>query len=151
MTIWVDADACPVAARDILCKAARRVQLPVVFVANHFIKLIPSPYISLLQVASGFDEADNEIVKRCVAGDLVVTSDIPLAADVIPKKVSVFNHRGERFTENNIGARLNMRDFMDTMRASGERTGGSPAYSAQDKQAFANRLDQYLARQSKDK
>lgn len=146
MHIWVDADACPVVIKNILFKAAERAKVPLTLVANQSISHPRSRYISMLQVSSGFDVADNEIVKRSQAGDLVITSDIPLAAEVMEKGASALNPRGELYTENTIGARLNMRDFMDTMRASGIQTGGPPPISQADRQAFANHLDRLLAK-----
>ena len=115
MKIWVDADACPAVIKDILFKAATRTNTPMTLVANHFIKTPPSLIIDFLQVSSGFDVADDEIVKRCEAGDLVITADIPLAAEVVEKGALALNPRGEAYTNENIGSLLNMRDFMDTM------------------------------------
>ena len=144
--IWVDADACPVVVRQILVKAAVRTGISLTFVANQPLPSHPAPNIKTLQVSSGFDVADDEIVKRLVAGDLVVTSDIPLAAEVLAKGGHAISPRGEKLTTENIGARLNMRDFLDTMRASGVDTRGGPAaFGQRDKQAFANSLDQFLA------
>jgi uncharacterized protein YaiI (UPF0178 family) len=148
MKIWVDADACPGVIKDILFRAAERTGVQVTLVANHAIPVPRSRYISFLQVTSGFDVADNEIVKRLDAGDLVVTSDIPLAADVIEKGGYALNPRGELYTANNIKARLNMRDFMDTLRASGIDTGGPSALSQSDRKAFANHLDKFLTKHS---
>lgn len=148
MTIWVDADACPTIIKDILYRAAQRTQTDLVLVANQPLRVPPSAYIKAIQVASGFDVADNEIVRRCQAGDLVITADIPLAAEVIEKGGDALNPRGERYTANNIKGRLNMRDFMDTMRSSGIHTGGPPALSNTDKKHFADQLDQWL-RQSR--
>ena len=145
MKIWVDADACPVVIKEILYRAANRTKIELTLVANQAMSTPPSPYIKSLQVASGFDKADDEIVDRLHAGDLVITSDIPLASEVIEKGGFVLSPRGEPLTKNNIGARLNMRDFMDTMRASGIETGGVPALSQADRQAFANNLDRILA------
>lgn len=144
MKIYVDADACPVVIRDILFKAANRTSTPLVLVANQSIKVPPSPHISTLQVASGFDVADNEIVRRVTAGDLVITSDIPLAAEVIEKKALALSPRGELHTEENIRARLNIRDFMDTMRASGVQTGGPPPMTQTERKRFADHLDRLL-------
>ena len=144
MKIWVDADACPAVIKEILFRAAERRQVPVTLVANQPIRIPPSRFISMLQVASGFDVADNEIVRRVEAGDLVITADIPLAAEVIGKGAHALNPRGELYSVNNIRERLNMRDFMDTMRASGIHTGGPPALSQSDRQAFANHLDRFL-------
>lgn len=144
MKIWVDADACPVVIKEILFRAAERTRTPLILVANQPIHRPPSKYITAIQVAAGFDVADNEIVKRLGAGDLVITSDIPLAAEVIGKLGHALNPRGELYTTESIGARLNMRDFMDTMRASGVHTGGPSELSLRDRQAFANNLDRLL-------
>ena len=146
MNIWVDADACPLVIREILYRAAQRTGVAVTFVANQPLNLPSSPLVRMLQVARGFDVADNEIVARAVAGDLVVTGDIPLAADVIDQGAVALSPRGELFTSDNIKARLNMRDFLDTMRASGLDTGGPPALSQSDRKAFAGHLDRLLAR-----
>jgi uncharacterized protein YaiI (UPF0178 family) len=146
MAIWVDADACPRVIRDILFRAAERCGVEVTLVANQSIEVPRSRYIRMLRVSSGFDVADNEIVRRAAPGDLVITADIPLAAEVIEKRAQALSPRGERFTPNNIRERLNMRDFMDTMRSSGLAGGGPPPLSATDRQAFANGLDSYLAR-----
>ena len=147
MNIWVDADACPGVIKDILFRAAERTRTQTKLVANHFLKVPPSSCISFLQVASGFDVADNEIVKRLQEGDLVITSDIPLAAEVIEKGGQALSPRGELFTEENIKPRLNIRDFLDTMRSSGEITGGPPPLSQTDRREFANQLDKILARE----
>ena len=146
MQIWVDADACPVVIREILYRAAKRKQIMVTFVANQNIPLPSSPYLTMLQVEQGFDIADDEIAKRANAGDIVITSDIPLAAEVLEKEAFVLTSRGERYTKNNIKARLNMRDFMETMRSSGVQTGGPPPLNQRDRQMFANGLDQLLAK-----
>jgi len=146
MAIWVDADACPRVIRDILFRAAERCAIPVTLVANQSIDIPRSRHIKMLRVSSGFDVADNEIVRRAEPGDLVITADIPLAAEVIEKQAQALSPRGERFTPNNIRERLNMRDFMDTMRSSGFTGGGPPPLSATDRQAFANGLDSYLAK-----
>ncbi len=146
MKIWVDADACPVVIKEILFRAADRTKLAMMLVANQPVRIPPSRYIRTLQVASGFDVADNEIVARLDAGDLVITSDIPLAAEVLEKGGLALSPRGELYAVENIGARLNMRDFMDTMRASGIHTGGPPALNQSDRQAFANELDKILSR-----
>ena len=144
-TIWVDADACPVVIRDILFRAAVRKQVPLVLVANQLIKTPPNKLISCVQVAAGFDVADNEIVRRVNPNDLVITSDIPLAAEVIEKGGQALSPRGELFTTESIGERLNIRDFMDTMRASGIQSGGPPPLNQADRQQFANHLDRILA------
>ena len=146
MNIWVDADACPVVVKEILFRAADRTQTPLVFVANQYIRVPQSPFIQSLQVEKGFDIADNEIVKRVEKGDLVITADIPLAAEVIEKDAIALNPRGELYTKNNIRARLNMRDFMETMRSSGVETGGAPPYNQTDRRNFANQLDKLLAK-----
>lgn len=147
MKIWVDADACPGVIKDILFRAANRTGTPLTLVANQPVQVPASRFITTIRVGSGFDVADNEIVKRLEAGDLVVTADIPLAAEVIEKGGYALNPRGELYTTENVRARLNMRDFMDTMRASGVNTGGPSAISQRDRQAFANTLDRFLARQ----
>ena len=146
MKIWVDADACPAVIKDILFRAAERTGVLLTLVANQPVRIPPSRYIKSLQVSSGFDVADNEIIKRLEAGDLVITGDIPLAAEVIGKGGHALNPRGELYTADNIRARLNMRDFMDTLRASGINTGGPPALSQGDRKAFASHLDTLLTR-----
>ncbi len=146
MKIWVDADACPVVVKEILFKAAERTKVLVTLVANRHVQTPPSAYIKMLQVASGFDVADNEIVERVSSGDLVITGDIPLAADVIEKGGHALNPRGELYTVDSIKQRLNIRDFMDTMRASGVNTGGQAPLSQSDRQAFANNLDRLLTK-----
>jgi len=146
MQIWVDADACPVVIKEILFRAARRTGLKLTLVANQGLPVPADANITALQVGSGFDVADDEIVARCQAGDLVITADIPLAAEVLAKEGQVLDPRGEVLTRGNIGARLNMRDFMDTMRASGAQTGGPPPFSQRDRKAFAEQLDKLLAR-----
>ena len=146
MKIWVDADACPVVIKEILFKAAERTHIQVTLVANQPVRVPPSRFISSVQVSSGFDVADNEIVKRVEEGDLVITADIPLAADVIEKGGHALNPRGEMYTSENIKARLNMRDFMDSLRGSGIDTGGPPALNQNDRKSFADNLDRYLAK-----
>ncbi len=145
MKIWVDADACPVVIKEILFKAAERTSTQLTLVANQAVRVPPSRFISAIQVGSGFDVADNEIVERLEAGDLVITGDIPLAADVIEKGGHALNPRGERYTADNIKARLNIRDFMDTLRGSGIDTGGPPALNQGDRKSFADHLDRLLA------
>jgi uncharacterized protein YaiI (UPF0178 family) len=145
--IWVDADACPVVVKEILFRAADRTGVELTLVANQALSTPSSANINTLQVPRGFDVADDEIVKRLNAGDLVITSDIPLAAEVIEKGGHALSPRGELHTTENIRARLNMRDFLDTMRSSGVEMGGGPgAFSQRDKQAFANNLDRFLTR-----
>lgn len=146
VSIWVDADACPKVIREILFRAAQRKEVSLTLVANHALPVPASPYIRCLQVAHGFDVADDFIAQQARENDLVITSDIPLAAEVIEKGAHVITSRGERYTRNNVRQRLNMRDFMDTMRSSGEMTGGPPALGQRERQAFANALDQYLAK-----
>jgi len=150
MNIWVDADACPVVIKDILFRAAERTGVQLTLVANQPVRIPPSRCIKFIQVASGFDVADNEIVKRLGTGDLVITSDIPLAAEVVEKGAYALNPRGELYSADNIRARLNMRDFMDTLRASGIDTGGPPALSQSDRNSFANHLDKILTRHAGD-
>lgn len=145
-TLWVDADACPNAIKETLFKAANRVEMPLILVANHYIKVPPSKWISSIQVASGFDVADDYIVEQVQQNDLVITSDIPLAAELIDKGAQVITARGDIFDKTNIKQKLNMRDFMETMRSSGEHSGGQAAMNAKDKQTFANALDRYLSR-----
>jgi hypothetical protein len=143
--IWVDADACPKVIKEILFRAADRVAVQVTLVANQFIQVPRSPHIRTVQVASGFDVADNYIVQQAQPCDLVITADIPLAAEVVAKGGLALNPRGELYTEDNIRQRLNMRDFMDTLRGSGIDTGGPAALSPAERMAFANQLDRYLA------
>ena len=144
MKIWVDADACPVVIKEILFRAAIRTGVSLTLVANQSVRVPQSPHIKMMQVPPGFDVADNEIVKRVDAGDLVITSDIPLAAEAIVKGGLVLTPRGERYTRENIGARLNMRDFLESMRASGADTGGPPPLSQGDRKNFAGQLDKLL-------
>ena len=146
MQIWVDADACPKVVKEVLCRAATRTGLQITFVANHYVPVPTAPNIKSIQVEAGFDVADDEIVRRSEAGDLVISGDIPLAAELIPKKVQVLNPRRELYTEATIKARLNIRDFMETMRASGIQTGGPAALSQTDRREFANQLDRILAK-----
>ena len=150
MKIWVDADACPVVIKEILFRAAERTGVQVTLVANQPVRIPPSRHIRLLQVAAGFDVADNEIVRKVEGGDLVITSDIPLAAEVIGKGGYALTPRGELYTTENIRERLNMRDFMDTLRASGIDTGGPPALSQGDRKSFADHLDKFITRHAGD-
>ena len=147
--IWVDADACPVVIREILFRAAERTGVKVTLIANQPVRVPASPRIEFVQVGAGFDIADNEIVKRAGNGDLVVTADIPLAAEVMANGAHALSPRGELYSADTIRQRLNMRDFMDTLRASGIHTGGPPALSKSDRQSFANHLDRMLARHAK--
>jgi uncharacterized protein YaiI (UPF0178 family) len=146
--IWVDADACPNVIKEILFRAAQRVELQVTLVANQSITVPRSRFVRAVQVASGFDVADDYIVQQAQSGDLVITADIPLAAEAIAKGCLALSPRGELYTEENIRQRLNMRDFMDTLRGSGVDTGGPSALSQGDRMAFANQLDRFLARRS---
>lgn len=148
MKIWVDADACPVVIKEILFKASQRTRTPMTLVANHSMRVPNLSWINLLQVESGFDVADNEIVNRLQAGDLVITSDIPLAAEVIDNKGHALNPRGIFYTAENIKQHLNMRDFMDTLRGSGIDTGGPSSMSANERREFANQLDRFLQQNS---
>ncbi|MBD3618707.1 MAG: YaiI/YqxD family protein [Chromatiales bacterium] len=149
MQIWVDADACPAVIKEILFRAAERAGVLVTLVANHALRIPRSPQIRFLQVASGFDVADDEIARRVAPGDLVITGDIPLAAEVIEKGGHALSPRGERYTPDTIRAKLTMRDFMETMRASGVQTGGPPALNQTDRKAFADQLDRLLAAAAK--
>lgn len=145
LQIWIDADACPNVIKDILFRAAERRQLPLILVANQFIAAPPSPFIKAVRVAGGFDVADSYIVQQCHANDLVITADIPLAAEVIAKHAFALNPRGELYTHENIREHLAMRDFMTEMRDTGQTSGGPSAFGQRDKQAFANALDRFLA------
>lgn len=144
--IWVDADAVPKAVREIICKAVVRKQIACTFVANHPIPLTPSPWLKFVQVESGFDVADNFIAQQAQAIDLVITQDIPLAAEVLAKGASAINTRGEPYHPETIRQKLNMRDFMETLRFSGIQSGGAAAFGDKDKMAFANSLDRWLAK-----
>ena len=146
MQIWVDADACPKVIKEILFRAARRTGVSLTLVANHPVPVPTDKNITSMQVSSGFDVADNEIVQRCDVNDLVITADIPLAAEIIEKGGHALNPRGELYDKDTIKQRLTMRDFMETMRASGVQTGGPAAISQSDRQAFANQLDKILAK-----
>jgi len=148
MQIWVDADACPAVIRDILFRAAERTAVPLILVANQSLRVPKSRFIRAIVVSAGFDVADNEIVRRLEVGDLVITGDIPLAAEVIEKGGLALNPRGELYTVDNVRARLNMRDFMETLRSSGIQTGGPSSLSQADRKAFANQLDRWLSRRS---
>ena len=149
MHIWVDADACPVAVKEILYRVAARLQLQVTLVANQLMRVPGSPFIHALQVPAGPDVADAEIVRLVVAGDLVVTGDIPLAAQVLDKGGFALTPRGEFYTVDNIAQQLTMRAFMDELRGSGVDTGGPAPFSQADRQQFANALDRHLARYGK--
>jgi hypothetical protein len=146
MKIWVDADACPGVIREIICRAAERTGVEAAFVANQPLRLPRSRFIKMVQVPRGFDVADHEIVSRVAAGDLVITADIPLAAEVIEQGAHALSPRGEAYSPETIRGKLNMRDFMDTLRASGVQTGGPPPLGRRERQDFANALDRCLTR-----
>lgn len=148
MTIWVDADACPNVIKSVLFRAAERTGIALTLVANQPLSVPRHPNIRTMVVSSGFDEADNEIVRRVGPGDLAVTADIPLAAELLDKGAEVISPRGEVYTAGTIRSRLNMRDFMETLRSSGIQSGGPASLSETDKRSFANALDRYLARSS---
>lgn len=149
MEIWVDADACPKVIKEVLYRAADRENVQITFVANQRLSVPPSRFLKTLQVSAGFDVADNEIVRRAQSGDLVITADIPLAAEVMEKGAAALNPRGERYSNATIRERLNIRDFMDTMRASGVQTGGPASLNQRDRQQFANELDKWLLQRKK--
>ena len=146
MKIWVDGDACPVVIREIICKAASRTNTLTTFVANQPLPLPKSKWVRFIQVSAGYDVADNEIVQRLNDGDLVITGDIPLAAEVIEKGGMAVTSRGEVFTADNIRARLTMRDFMESLRASGVDSGGPAAMSVKDRKQFSDFLDRVLSK-----
>ena len=146
MHIWVDADACPNVIKEILFRAAERKQIQVTLIANAPLRTPPSRFIKALQVPGGFDQADRRIVELAQAGDLVITADIPLAADVVAKGAQALNPRGALYTVDNIKERLAMRDLMDELRKGGVNTGGPQALSLSDRQQFANALDRILSR-----
>ncbi|GAB3112090.1 YaiI/YqxD family protein [Aestuariicella hydrocarbonica] len=146
MKIWVDADATPKPVKEILFRAAQRAGVTTTLVANQSLSVPNSPFLKTVQVPSGFDVADNYIVQQCESGDLVITADIPLAAEVVEKGALAINPRGEKYTPENIRQRLAMRDFMEEMRSSGQVTDGPKTYNQQDRQAFANTLDRLLAK-----
>jgi len=144
LQIWIDADACPVAVKEILFRAAQRTQTLTTLVANSPLRIPKSSYIQTLQVGAGFDVADDKIVSLLQAGDLVITSDIPLADEVLSHHAHALSPRGELFSKDTIKSRLNMRDFLETLRASGIHSDTTPAFKASDKQAFSNQLDKFL-------
>jgi len=144
MHIWVDADACPGVIKEILFRAAERTKRPLTLVANQSLRIPASPQIRMIQVPGGFDEADKYIAAHVQAGDLVITADIPLAAAIVEKDAHALSPRGELYGKENIRELLDMRNFMDTLRSTGVETGGPAAFSAGDRQAFANRLDRLL-------
>jgi uncharacterized protein YaiI (UPF0178 family) len=146
MQIWVDADACPSVIKDILFRVADRMEMQVTLVANKLLRTPPSRFIKAIQVPGGFDVADREITRLAQPGDLVVTADIPLAAEVIAMGGHALNPRGESYTKDNIQQHLTMRNFMDQLRSSGVETGGPAPFSQSDRHAFARSLDRHLAR-----
>jgi uncharacterized protein YaiI (UPF0178 family) len=146
MKIWVDADACPRAVKDILFRVAERTEISVTFVANQRIRLPESPFIDLIQVGQGLDIADDEIADKCEAGDLIITADIPLAARVVEKGALALDPRGTMYDKTNIGQILDMRNFMDTLRGSGVETGGPDSFGHRERMKFANELDRFIAR-----
>jgi uncharacterized protein YaiI (UPF0178 family) len=148
MNIWVDADACPKVIKDILFRAAERTGVAVTLVANQALAVPRIASVRVLQVSSGFDVADSEIVKRVSPNDLVITADIPLAAEVIAKGAEALSPRGEKYSPDTIRGILSMRDFMDTMRASGHVGDGPPPLTQADRNAFASHLDRWLARRA---
>ena len=146
MQIWVDADGCPKAVKDILFRAADRVRVPVTLVSNLPLRAPRSPYVKAIQVPGGFDVADHEIVRQLQPGDLVITGDIPLAAEVIENGGHALNPRGQLYTKDNIGERLAVRNLMDQLRSDGVDTGGPSSFSQSDRRAFASELDRFLAK-----
>ena len=149
MHIWVDADACPLAVKEILYRAAERSEVPLTLVANKLLGAPRSRFIRSLQVARGFDVADNEIAKRIEAGDLVITADVPLAADAIARGGHALNPRGELYTAENIRGHLDTRDFMEKLRETGVQTGGPAPFDHTDRKRFADALDRFLARRGR--
>ncbi|AOZ02659.1 hypothetical protein BKK81_25985 [Cupriavidus sp. USMAHM13] len=148
MQVLVDADACPVVVKEMLYRAAQRVEVSVTLVANKYLRTPPSRFIKALQVPAGFDAADDRIVELAGSGDLVITADIPLAAAALDKGAHVLDPRGTWFSRENIQERLTMREVMDQLRASGIDTGGPAPYTPQDGKAFASQLDRFLARRT---
>jgi uncharacterized protein len=146
MHVWVDADSCPRVAKEILFRAAVRVQVRLTLVANRPLRTPHSPYIDTIEVGDGFDVADQEIIDRVQSGDLVITADIPLAASVVRKGAFALDPRGTLYTNENVGELLATRDLLDGLRASGTIVGGPPQFDRSDRLAFANHLDRFLAR-----
>ena len=145
MKIWVDADACPKPVKDILFRLADRKKIVVTFVANQRLRLVESRFVQLIQVGSGINIADDEIVNKCEDGDLIITADIPLAARVVAKGAQALDPRGKIYDKNNIGQLLDMRNFMDELRVRGIETGGPPSFGQKDRFKFANELDRFVA------
>lgn len=145
MKIWVDADACPNVIKEMLYRVAGRAQISIVFVANQWLRLPESPFITFIQVPEGPDIADDKIAEDCHAGDLIITADIPLAARIVEKGATALDPRGTLYDKDNVGQILSIRDFMDSMRGSGIETGGPKNFGQQDRQKFANALDKFVA------
>ena len=145
MHIWVDADACPLVIKEILFRAAERLEIPTILFANKLLRTPPSRFIRAVQVEAGLDAADREIVGRLEPGDLVITADVPLAADVVGRGAHALGPRGELYTAENIQERLALRNFLDTLRGSGVQTGGPAPLDLADRKAFADQLDRFLA------
>ena len=145
MKIWVDADACPKPIKDILFRLADRKKIVITFVANQRLRLVESRFVQLIQVGSGINIADDEIVNKCEDGDLIITADIPLAARVVAKGAQALDPRGKIYDKNNIGQLLDMRNFMDELRGRGIETGGPPSFGQKDRFKFANELDRFVA------
>lgn len=145
MNIWVDADACPRAVKDILFRVADRTKISVTFVANKRLRLPDSTFINLIQVGQGADIADDEIANKCEAGDLIITADIPLAARIVEKGALALDPRGTMYDKTNIGQILDMRNFMDSLRGSGVETGGPNSFGQRERMKFANELDKFIA------
>ncbi|NEQ30423.1 MAG: YaiI/YqxD family protein [Leptolyngbya sp. SIO4C5] len=146
MQIWVDADACPNVIKEILFRAAKRVQVLTTLVANQPLQVPASAYIETVLVGAGFNRADSYIVAQLEPGDLVITADIPLAAEAIAQGAYALSPRGVLFDQGNIRERLSLRNFMEDLRSSGVETGGPPAFSQRDREAFANQLDRFLVK-----
>jgi len=145
--IWIDADACPAPVKTIVFRASQRVGISVTLVANHPARTPPSPLITAVRVSQDFDAADDFIVRNATASDLVITADIPLAALLVAQGIPALNPRGELYTKDNIQERLALRNLKEELRATGGASGGPAPYRERDKQAFANSLDRWLARQ----
>lgn len=146
MQIWIDADACPRVIRDIILRACARREIVVTLVANQALRVPPSPFVRTMHVSAGADAADDRIVERLSAGDLVITADIPLAARVLARGAHALDPRGQAFDPGSIAERLAMRELLDTLRGAGVETGGPPPLDARDRQNFGNALDRFLAR-----
>lgn len=148
MTIWIDADACPVPVREIVLRASARTNTPLVFVANSSLPIPKRPIIKTVQVAQGFDVADNYISEHAQLTDLVITQDIPLAAEIVEKGITALNPRGELYTIENIRQRLAMRNFAEELRSIGQASGGHGKFGDKEKQSFSNALDRWLQKNS---